>query len=133
MSIPNATQTAENLLTDYAEVLNTANTAAIASFYTFDGLFMPDGYQSIKAIDLARTGERYLKKHGFHISFHIQNVSEENGFVFVQANATTKFNAHQGPEAIQTSSRDFFILRKDDTVWKIYKYIFNQDDQSVVA
>jgi ketosteroid isomerase-like protein len=133
MSIPNAKQTAENLLTDYAEVLNTANTVAIASFYTFDGLFMPDGYQSIKAYDLAKAGERYLKKHVFHIRFDIQSVSEENGFVFVQANANTILNADQGPEAIQTSSRDFFILRKDDTVWKIYRYIFNKHDQSVVA
>lgn len=129
MSNPNAKQTAENLLTNYAEVLNTTNIPAIAGFYTSDGLFMPEGNRSIKAYDLAKTGERYLKKHNFHISYDIQNVSEENGFVFIEANATTIFNANGGVEAIHTSSRDFFILRKEDTAWKIYRYIFNLDHE----
>lgn len=129
MSTPNAMQAAENLLTDYAEVLNTANNLSIASFYTFDGLFMPEGYKTIKAYDLKKSGKNYLKNQDFHISFDIQSVNEEDGFVFVQANATTNSNPTIGSGSVQRHSRDFFVLRREDTVWKIYLYLFNLDHQ----
>jgi len=129
MNTSNAKQAAENLLTDYAEVLNTGNYLSIPSFYTYDGLFMPDGCQSIKADNITKSGERFLKKHSFHISFDIQNISEDKEFVFIQANATTKIKADMETEAIHLTSRDFFVLIREDTVWKIYRYIFNQDHQ----
>ena len=123
----NAKQAADNLLTNYAEVLNTANTLSIASFYTFDGIFMPDGFQSIKAYDLKKSAEAYLRKHDFQISFDLQSVNEEDGFIFVQASATTKIKAKAESKVIQSTSRNFFILRMEDTVWKICRYIFNKD------
>jgi ketosteroid isomerase-like protein len=129
MTTSNAKQAAENLLIDYAEVLNTANTLSIASFYTFDGLFMPEGYSSIKAGNLTKVAENYLKKHDFEISYTIQNISEADGLIFVQARANTKIKSDTLPDGVQRSSRDFFILRKEDAAWKIYRYIFNQDHQ----
>jgi ketosteroid isomerase-like protein len=127
MITPNATQVAENLLLDYAEVLNSGNTVSIASLYTVDGQFMPEGYSSIKASNLNKIAENFLKKHAFEISYNIENISEAEGFIFVQAKATTKIKMDMLTEAAQHSSRDFFILRKVDTAWKIYRYIFNQD------
>lgn len=47
-------QAAEKLLAGYAAALNSANATSLSSFYTYDGLFMPDGFKSLTATDLEK-------------------------------------------------------------------------------
>jgi ketosteroid isomerase-like protein len=61
MSTQNEKQAAEKLLAGFADVLNNANADAIASFYTQDGVFMPDGFKKLTATDLGMAGNQYRK------------------------------------------------------------------------
>jgi ketosteroid isomerase-like protein len=125
MSITNEKLAAEQLLIGYAEVLNKVNISSISSFYTNDGLFMPDGFRTLKKDDLDAAGGKFLKSGNFKIDYDIKNVKVGNDFAFIDAIAKTTTIGRGGKETSQ-NSRDFFVLRKDGTDWKIYRYLFNR-------
>jgi ketosteroid isomerase-like protein len=125
MSTQNEKQAAEKLLAGFADVLNNANADAIASFYTQDGVFMPDGFKKLTATDLGMAGNQYLKKSGFQISYDIESVTFDREFAFVETIAKIKVRSDSDDKTFSQSSRDFFVLRKEEAQWKIYRYIFN--------
>ncbi|MBC6605374.1 DUF4440 domain-containing protein [Hymenobacter sp. BT188] len=115
---------AEQLLAQYAQALNSADTTALSSFYTPDGVCMPNGVQTIPASALSARGAAFFAKAGFDIDFAVESVAVDGSYAFVQATAhtrTTKGNAH--PQVRR--SRDFFVLRQQEQGWKIFCYIFN--------
>jgi ketosteroid isomerase-like protein len=125
MSTINEKQAAVQLLYGYAAVLNRANLASISSFYAFDGLFMPDGFKTLTKKDLDAAGGKFLQNKTFQIEYNIQSVTVGNEFAFIDATARTT-TVPNGRDEIFQNSRDFFVLRKDGTDWKIYRYLFNK-------
>ncbi|RYE03599.1 MAG: hypothetical protein EOP44_06310 [Sphingobacteriaceae bacterium] len=126
MSTINEQQAAGQLLSGYAEVLNTANTALIPSFYTHDGAFMPNGYRTLTKEDLENAAGKYLKNANFKISYAIQSVTIKQEYAFIDATAqTTAVSLNENNEVSQIS-RDFFVLRKEGSDWKIFRYLFNR-------
>ena len=131
MNIQEEKQTVERFITAYAEALNTANTHLIPSFYyAKDSLFMPNKMKTLSGHDLrtATTGS-FFKKVSFHIDYSVKDIAVDDRFAFVQALAiaTTK-DLLTGEQSAKTS-RDFFVLRKDEEEWKIYRYMFNNVDK----
>ncbi|WP_185974357.1 YybH family protein [Litoribacter populi] len=115
----------EKLLTDYAEALNSANTALIPSFYTADGLFMPDGYKGLPTEDLLGTSKGFFKNVRFQIDFTVPDTVIDGEYAFVQTMAKTTTTKLEKNQEVKQTSRDFFVLRKGKEGWKIYRYIFN--------
>ena len=120
---------AESLLTDYANALNSADAASIPAFYTQDGRFLPDGFKALTTADLAKKSKSYLEKGQFHIRYNVQDIAMDGQFAFVEATAQTRStDAATGVESSQVS-RDFFVLRREQGDWKIFRYIFNSVDE----
>ena len=119
------TQAAEQLLTQYAEALNAANTTLLPALYTADGVFMPDGLTPLPASALHRKGQSFFAKMHFHISYEVKTVAVDGEYAFVQATARTATTPlATGQEATRTS-QDFFVLQQQDHGWRIFCYIFN--------
>jgi ketosteroid isomerase-like protein len=119
------TQAARQLLAQYAEALNSANTALLPAFYTADGVFMPDGVATLPASALLRKGQSFFAKTRFHISYEVKTVAVDGAYAFVQATArTATTQLATGQDAMRTS-QDFFVLQQQDQGWKIFCYIFN--------
>jgi uncharacterized protein (TIGR02246 family) len=119
------TQAARELLAQYAEALNSANTALLPALYTADGVFMPDGRASLPASALLRKGQNFFAKMCFHISYEVKTVAVDGEYAFVQATARTATTPlDTGQEGTRTS-QDFFVLQQQDHGWKIFCYIFN--------
>ena len=115
----------EKLLTAYAEAFNSANTASLPSFYTEDGLLMPDGFQGLTTEDLLNRSKSFFKKTRFQMDFAVPDIVIDGEYAFMQTTAkTTTTNLEKNQEVKQTS-RDFFVLRKEKEGWKIFRYIFN--------
>lgn len=120
-----STQAARQLLARYAEALNAANTTLLPALYTTDGVFMPDGMTPLPASALLSKGQSFFAKTRFHISYEAKTVAVDGEYAFVQATAcTATTELATGQEATRTS-QDFFMLRQQDQVWKIFCYIFN--------
>jgi len=126
MSTQEEKQAILNLLTEYDNALNSANIALIPSFYAEDGLFMPDGMQELSRNDLQKKNhESYLKKVQFRIDFTIADIIIDGRYAFVQAIAKANSRNLETDKVSAKTSRDLFILRKDQDKWKIFRYIFN--------
>jgi len=119
-------QTVERFITAYAEVLNTANRDLIPTFYAKDSLFMPNKMKTLSGHDLRTTTTGgFFKKVSFHIDYSVNDIAVDDRFAFVQALAIATTTDLLTREQSAKTSRDFFVLRKDDGEWKIYRYMFN--------
>jgi ketosteroid isomerase-like protein len=114
------------LLGNFAQVLNNRETAAIANFFDQDAVFIPDGMKKIiTGNQLGKTGNGYLKRADFKIGYTIKDITIENQFAFVEAFAATTQNRISDLKPVEKRSIDFFVLKKLNENWKIYRYIFN--------
>ncbi|MGI4734533.1 MAG: YybH family protein [Janthinobacterium lividum] len=119
------TQAAEQLLAQYAEALNTANTTLLPALYTTDGVFMPNGRAPLPAGALPGKAASFFAKTRLHISYAVEGVTVSGAYAFVQATARTATTDLATGQQVARTSRDFFVLRQDAQDWKIYRYVFN--------
>jgi len=126
MSFQEEIKAVRQLVTAYADTLNTANIGLISAFYTDDGLFMPAGIKTLAFQDLlTRNDGSYIKRTKFHIDFTVEDIVLDTRYAFVQAIAiTTTYDPVTGQPSTK-QSRDFFVFRKERKAWKIYRYMFN--------
>jgi ketosteroid isomerase-like protein len=118
--------TIENVLADYAQVLNTAKTDAIASFYTPDGVLFPEGVaKGLKPAQLAGTCIAFFTNNEFSISYALEAFSVDGPYAFVEAKAATSCKDLKSGNVTDKTSKDFFVLKQQEGAWKIYRYIFN--------
>ncbi|SNC65450.1 conserved hypothetical protein [Hymenobacter gelipurpurascens] len=125
MSTQPETLAAEHLLTQYAQALNSADTAALASFYTPDGVFMPEGLTTLPVSELLARAEAFFAKEEFQIDFAVESVAVDGAYCFVRATASTRSTERATQRELGRRSRDFFVLRQQPQGWKIFCYIFN--------
>lgn len=116
---------AETFISEYAAALNAANGDLMPAFYTADAVFMPDNSRILTKSDLLKMDPTFLSKSRFRISYTIQDILLKDEYAFVQARAqTTTVDPHTHNEVSKTS-RDLFVLRKEQNEWKIFRYMFN--------
>ncbi|MCC9138488.1 YybH family protein [Pontibacter silvestris] len=125
MNIQNGKTAAESLITSYAKALSSADAASIPTFYTEDGRFLPNGFRALTSADLSKRSKSYLEKGQFHIEFNVQDIAIDGQFAFVEAVAQTRSVDVATGGALTHVSRDFFVLRKEQEEWKIFRYTFN--------
>ena len=114
----------EQLITQYADAVNTANAPAIAALYAQDGLLMPEGFRSVNGSEV--NGE-YFKRASVTIEYTVSDIVINGDFAFVEARATTKTTDLSTKQDQIKATRDLFVLKKITGNWKIYRYIFNNE------
>ena len=114
------------LLEGYALAINGAQTTSIATFYAEESLFMPEGFKTLTKQDLSREkSSNFLRKTDFKIEYTIEKIEVEDNFAFVSATAKTSKKESVTNDAVIKQTRDFFVLRKEESSWKIFRYVFN--------
>ncbi|MEN5085921.1 nuclear transport factor 2 family protein [Sphingobacterium faecium] len=114
------------LLEGYVLAINDAQTASIAAFYAEEGLFMPEGFKTLTKQDLSREkSSNFLRKTDFKIEYTIEKIEVEDNFAFVSATAKTSEKESVTNDAVIKQTRDLFVLRKEESSWKIFRYVFN--------
>lgn len=117
----------ENLLTDYADAINSANTAFIPSFYTEDGRLMPEGSKDLTKEDLVNRSQKFFKQVRFKIAYTVPDtIIIDGNYAFVQTTAKSTTTNLETNKVKDQTSRDFFVLRKEKEDWKIFRYVFNK-------
>lgn len=120
------------LLDDYAAMLSTGASELIPSFYAEDGLFMPNKLKSFSKSDIIiTTSGSFLVESDFEIEFTDKNIVIEGNYAFVSAIAKTSSRDSLTRKITSNTTRDFFVLRKIDNEWKIYRYMFNDELKTV--
>lgn len=125
MSTQTEKEAVKRLIDTYAQALNAADSVSIPQFYTIDGQFIPEGTKLTPARELKAKGEGYFKEADFHIDYSIQSIVMDGGYAFVNATAKTASTNHKTKREASHISQDFFVLRKEQEEWKIFRYLFN--------
>lgn len=121
-----------DVLIAYADSINTAQTDAISSFYTEDGLFMPAGFKTLaKAQLLFKRSGNFFERKTFKIAYAVENILIDADYAFVSAAARTSTKDVVSDIISEKTSRDFFIFRKEAGNWKIFRYLFNNVSELV--
>lgn len=114
----------QDVVTAFAHTLNTGNKNAIPDFFARDGLFMPEGSKPIPSNRLAGPTD-FLRRVNFQIDFTPEDIVIDGDYGFARFTACTKMLNPETGSSIRQKSRDFFVFRKDEAHWKIYRYMFN--------
>lgn len=126
MSTQNETQAIHALISAYGKALNTADSKTIIDLYSSDGLFFPNHYQTLDKQHLISKTGKFLRGEKFSIDFQLKDVVVQDEFAFVQSTSTTTFRNLKEDKMVTKASRDLFVLHKEQSVWKIYRYMFNE-------
>ena len=114
----------EQLITHYADAVNTANGPAIAALYTKDGLLMPEGFRSVNG---SKVNGEYFKKASVTIEYAARDIVIDGDIAFVEVRATNKTTDPTTKQVQIKATRDLLVLKKITDNWKIYRYIFNNE------
>lgn len=111
----------ELVIENFTKALNAGAFDKIPGMYTADGLSMPDEFKSINSQKLGSTVSALFTLSNYKIEIDINQVEVDGNYAFVTAIA----KVHGVINRATKTSRDFFVLRKDEGNWKIYRYMFN--------
>ena len=118
----------KNLLQTYQRGLNEANLDLVKSVYTDDAVVIGQPFPTatgIKAI-LSLYAD-FLSKLDFNVQFDLleQELSGDLGYIRTRSHGTIvpKGQKPAGSEG----NREIFIVKKIQSAWKFYRYIFNAE------
>jgi ketosteroid isomerase-like protein len=110
---------------NFASALNAGDIKRVLSFYSDEGIFMPEGFRTLKKNEIGKSRSKFLAEKKFNIEYENLNITINENYAFVEAIAKTSENHLKNLSKIQKTSRDFFVLHREDHYWKILRYIFN--------
>jgi ketosteroid isomerase-like protein len=119
------TKSISDFINAFSEALGRSDNKIGSTFYTEDGLFLPNNYPTISKDQLDKAKGTFLKNKKFNITYVIDEIVVKENFAFVQAEATATTTELNDDLSFTVVSRDLFILNKIDNAWKIYRYMFN--------
>jgi ketosteroid isomerase-like protein len=111
---------------NFEAALNLGNIEDVLSFYSDEAIFMPDGYKTLKKSQIGKSGLEFLIESDFKIRFENMKIAIDETYAFVEAIAKTSQNDKESSSKLEKTSRDFFVFRKEEGDWKIFRYIFNK-------
>jgi ketosteroid isomerase-like protein len=112
-------------ISNFESALNLGNIEDVLSFYSDEAIFMPDGNKTLKKSQIGKSGSEFLIESDFKIRFDDVKIAVDETYAFVEAIAKTSQNDKESSSKSERTSRDFFLFRKEEGDWKIFRYIFN--------
>lgn len=107
---------------NFESALNLGNIEDILSFYSDEAIFMPEGFKTLKKDQIEKT--KFIT-NDFKIRFDDVKIAIDETYAFVEVIAKTSQNHKEILSKLERTSRDFFVFRKEESDWKIFRYIFN--------
>jgi 3-deoxy-D-arabino-heptulosonate 7-phosphate (DAHP) synthase class II len=86
---------------------------------------MPEGFPALSKNQIGKNRREFLVKSDFKIQYNSVEVKLDEGFAFVNAIAETTEKDLKSEEIVIKTSRDFFVFKKEEKEWKIFRYLFN--------
>jgi len=116
----------EKLIFSYSDAFNAADISKIVASFTSDGINMPNSGP------LTGGTEQLTKAFGFllsmaqiHIQYLIDEIIVTGDYAYARTNSTVKTIIRASGENILLENKELFVLRNDNSEWKITHYIFN--------
>lgn len=118
---------------NFESALNLRNVNDILSIFSDEAIFMPHGNKTLKKSQIGKSGSKFLIESDFKIQFYNMNIAIDETYAFVDAIAKISQNDKESSSKLEKTSRDFFVFRKEEGDWKLFRYIFNNVKTSKVV
>ena len=118
----------ETVLYTYQNALNGSSTTQVLPLYTQDGVFMPQGGPTAKGQEQLKEAYDFVfKTLKLDVKFEIEEITviNENYAIARTVSKGTQL-LHADHKTTPEENREIFILQKEDTKWKIARYMFNK-------
>jgi len=117
----------QHLLKNYQNALNASDTMEVVPLYTDDGVFMPSNKPtSIGQIQVKTAYQHVFKTLDLNVNFHIDEIERHGDVAFVRTTSDGEIKLLEKNITIKNNSRELFILKRTNSEWKIYRYMFNE-------
>ncbi len=115
------------LLNNYQQALNNSDTSKVIPMYTTDGIFMPSKKPSAVGANQVKTAYQHVfLALDLNVKFHIDEIEQHGDIAFVRTTSDGKIKLLEKNITITNNSRELFILKRVNSQWKIYRYMFNE-------
>lgn len=118
---------------NFESALNVRNVNDILSIFSDEAIFMPHGNKTLNKSQIGKSGSKFLIESDFKIQFYNMNIAIDETYAFVDAIAKISQNDKESSSKLEKTSRDFFVFRKEEGDWKLFRYIFNNVKTSKVV
>jgi ketosteroid isomerase-like protein len=119
------TMTITNLLSQYEQALNNADTAAIMKLFGESPIFMPQHAPAqVGRASVEVAYQNVFNNIRLHVKFTTHEVEELGDTAWVRTTSSGKTTILANDAVIDESNNELFIFRKEQGNWKIHRYLF---------
>ncbi len=117
----------EQVLFAYRDALNTSDVTKVLPLYAQDGVFMPTGFPtSIGQGEIKASYTSIFEAIQLNIEFFIDEITENGDYAFARTSSKGTTLIHANGLTVPEENRELFVLKKENGVWKIARYMFNK-------
>jgi uncharacterized protein (TIGR02246 family) len=127
MNITTEKSAIEKLLFSYRDALNTSDVSKVLTLYTQDGVFMPTNAPTAKGQEQLKGAYEFVfKTIQLNIEFFIDEISVDGDLAFAVTSSKGTTLIHANGQTVPEENRELFVLAKENSEWKISRYMFNK-------
>lgn len=117
----------EKVVQNYFEALNTGNATLVTSYFTKSGVLLAQGAPTATGSEQVNGTFKYVfDNFSYALKVSIGEVIVQGNYAIVSSTSTGSFVIKAKNETLPADYRETFILQKENGVWKIAKYMYNQ-------
>lgn len=121
----------KSVIKAYEKALNGSNVGDVIKNYSQDGVFMPSGKPtSVGRDNVIQAYKNVFNALDLNVEFHIDEIVRRGDLAFVRTTSDGKIKFLDKNVTIKNNSRELFVMKRIDGDWKIYRYMFNEMNQT---
>lgn len=114
-------------LFNYRDALNESSTEKALALYTENGIFMPSGAPtSIGQEQVKAAYDFVFSQIQLNIEFDIDEIEIIGDYAFARTTSKGTTLIHATGNTVPEENRELFVLKQENSSWKIDRYIFNK-------
>ncbi len=112
---------------NYFEALNAGDATKVTSYFTKSGVLLAQGAPTATGSEQVNGTFKYVfDNFSYSLKVTIDEVIVQGKTAIVSSTSTGSFVIKAKNETIPADYRETFILQKENGVWKIARYMYNQ-------
>lgn len=117
----------EALLFAYRDALNASSVNDVIPLYTADGVFMPANFPTAQGQEQLKAAyEQVFAAIQLNIEFYIHEILISGDFAFAITRSEGTTLIHGTGATVPEENRELFVLKEENGLWRIARYMFNK-------
>lgn len=117
----------EKLITTYFDALNAGNAENVTALFTKTGVLLAQAAPTATGTEQVNGTFKYVfDNFKYALKVSVGEVVVQGKYAIVSSTSTGSFVIKAKNETVPAEYRETFILQKENGVWKIARYMYNQ-------